>query len=469
MLGDADTIRARARDLVRSNPFAQGIVRARLRNVIGCGIRPQARIETAAGKPREAVNRQIEELWDRWQKRADLGGRLTFYEIQRLVYREVDEAGEVLLHFVEDRGDRSRPLPLAIELIDIDRLAADYLFPRSVNTDNGNEVRRGVEIDRQGRAVAYWLYDSHPQDLNTFIARPKRHLADEFLHIYRVERVGQTRGVSMFAPVIRALKDIGYYVENELQASAVAACFTAAIKTVDGPASGSLVDTLDDSASDTDGNRFEYLQPGMVARLFPGEEVETINPMRPNAAAEPWINLILRMMAIGTGLSYERLSRDYSGTNFSSNRAGDLEDRREFRPDQEWIIGDLCEPVWQRFLVSAVIERKVPITDLQLLASFDRYCRCAWQAPGWEWVDPQKEATASVVALRNNLTTLAEELGKRGRDLHDTLEQRKREKDLLAEMGLTEAADVPGVETSLETPEGQTVEEPEEEMAGAQS
>ena len=51
-------------------------------------------------------------------------------------------------------------------------------------------------------------------------------------------------------------------------------------------------------------------------------------------------------------------------------------------------------------------------------------------------MDPTKEAQASQLALDANLTTLADELGARGRDLVETLEQRKREKELITSLGL---------------------------------
>ena len=437
----ASTIRARARDLVRNNAYARGILRARVRNVVGCGIKPQSRIVDASQEPVERLNEQIEELFGRWCKMADATGRLTFYEVQRLAYQEVDEAGECLIHFTTLAEDRSRPVSLALELIDADRLADDYMGPRI--RPGENEIRRGVEVDPLGRPVAYWIYPNHPSDVTGAYAMPVRMPANEFIHLYRSERIGQTRGVSLFAPVVTWLKHLGYYVENELQASAVASCFTAVVKTLGGGSDGALLATSDTDTSDTDGNRFEYLQPGMVARLMPGEEIETVNPGRPNASADAWINLILRSIAVGAGLSYERLARDYTQTNYSSARASDLEDRKEFRADQDWLVSHLCEPVWQRFIEAAVLEGKLPITSEQLIEDYSGWTRHTWQTPGWEWVDPVKEAQASGLALQSNLTTLSDELGSRGRDLHDTLRQLAREKALKQELGLsaTEKAD----------------------------
>ena len=440
LLSNADIVRARVRDLVRNNAYAAGILRTIVRNVVGPGIKPQAMVLKGSirrpDEPDDKFNKAAELLWNRWQKRADVTGRMSFYEIQRLALREVHEAGEILVHFVRSE-DRSRPLPFALELIEADRLADDTLFSRSLNVDTGNEVRRGIEINAAGEPVAYWIYPKHPNDINTFATKPVRMDAGEFLHLFKSDRVGQTRGISTFAPIVRWLKDLHFYLENELQSSAVASCFSVAIKTVDGGAGGGLNDSIDADSTDTDGNQFEYLQPGMVARLLPEEEIEVINPTRQNSSSEAWINLMIRSMAVGVGLSFERLSRDYSKTNFSSNRASDLEDRREFRPEQDWLITHLCEPVWNRFIVSAVLHGADGFPgEFSLLENFEKWTAASWQPPGWEWVDPQKEAKASEIALGSCLTTLKDELGKRGKDLRETLEQKAREKKMMDELGL---------------------------------
>lgn len=435
LVSDASVIRARARDLVRNNAYARGIVNALLRNVVGCGIVPQARIVNANNEPIESLNDQIDTLFDRWAKVADAGGRLTFWEIQRLAYKEMIEAGECLIHFTTIEDDRSRPCSLALELIDSDRLADDSWVLRK-QVASGNELRRGVEVDSIGRPVAYWIYPGHPSDINIGFVTPQRIPASRFLHLYKLDRIGQTRGISLFAPIIGWLKSLGYYVDNELQASAVASCFTAVIKTMGGPADGGLLTGSDTGTTDADGNQFESIQPGMVARLLPGEDIAAVDPSRPNSAAEPWINLMLRSMSVGSGLSYERMAKDYTKTNYSSARSSDLEDRKEFKVDQEWLEYHLVGPVWQRFIEAAVDEERLPISAEQLVAGYDRFTAHAYQAPGWEWVDPVKEVQASQLALDANLTTLADELGARGRDMIDTLRQRQREKQLISDMGL---------------------------------
>lgn len=436
LLSDADKVRARARDLVRNNAYARGILRAAVRNIVGPGIRPQCRTELSEGRPNENYIKAVESLWSRWQMQADVTGRLSFYEIQQLVVSERWEAGELLIRMVEV-DDPKRPLPFALELIEADRFAPDARFPMN-RTDGGNEVRRGVELDSFGRPVAYWLYPYHPNDINGLYAEPKRYPASEFIHLFRSTRIGQTRGISEFAPVVRWVKNLDRYMDNELASSAVASCFSVAIKTLSAGADGGIAGPSSQDSQDENSNSFEYIEPGLVARLFPDEEVQVINPSRGQSEASSWLMLMLRSIGVGTGLSYERLTRDYSQTNYSSNRASDLEDRREFRTEQQWLIKSLCVPVWIRFLSSAVFQEKDGFPDArEFLASFENWTRHDWQPPGWEWVDPQKEVTAKSMAVEKNMTTLASVCGETGNDWRDVLRQRAVENAFAKELGAT--------------------------------
>lgn len=176
----------------------------------------------------------------------------------------------------------------------------------------------------------------------------------------------------------------------------------------------------------------------MVVHLQPGESVESINPGRPNSAAEPWINLILRGIAVGTGLSYETVSRDYSKTNYSSSRTSQLEDRRRFRIWQRYLVNHLCQPVWDRFCESAALHgRKDFPTMAELLEDRRRFATVEWQTPEWEWVDPQNEQQASQNSIDALQSTYQAELGNRGRSWRQVFYQRAKEEQLKRELGLT--------------------------------
>ena len=60
----------------------------------------------------------------------------------------------------------------------------------------------------------------------------------------------------------------------------------------------------------------------------------------------------------------------------------------------------------------------------------------SWIAPGWEWVDPLKEAQAAEVGLKNGIVTYSDLYASEGKDWEESLEQRKREQDKIKELGL---------------------------------
>lgn len=436
----ADAMRSWARELVRNNSYAWGCLDTLVSSVVGCGIRAQSVYETPEGEDVEPVNDIRDATWERWCEVCEVNGQLTFAEIQALALREMAEAGEVLirLHRMSSKESRgiSRPVPLALELVEADRLAGekDNYAARIVAKD-GNRIIRGVELDAKNRVVAYWIYSDHPLQPYAITRTPERVSANEILHLFRKDRVGQTRGISWFSPVLAWLRDLGTYVENELQASAVASCFTVAIKS-DSPI-GSLVDPDGGDSADAAGNRYDYLQPGMIMHLNPNESIESANPGRPNSASEPWISLMLRGIAVGFGLSYEIVARDYSQTNYSSNRASQLEDRRRFRRIQAYLKTHLCQPVWDAFCDQAALADVDGFaSSSELLEDRRKFSPVEWQTPEWEWVDPGVEQSSAQAAIDAFMSDYQTELGSRGRSWRAVFYQRAKEDRLRRQLGL---------------------------------
>lgn len=458
MLGKAEIVRDRARDLVRNNAYARGALDAIVANVVGCGIIPRPALAD------DKQNEKISTAWNRWCEQADVTGRLHFYEMQAIVLRELIEAGEDLVHFVSD-SDRFRVSPLALELIESERIATDRDTAMiQKRPDSGNEIRRGVELNSAGKAVGYWLYPSAPNGIYNITTISERLDAKDVLHLYRQDRIGQTRGVSWLAPAVLWLRDLGIYVENELQASAVASCFGVVITTVDsGDSWGDLQTPDGEDSADSNDNPFTRLQPGLVSHLMPGESIETVNPTRPNAAADPWIALILRSISVGMGLSYELVSRDYSRTNYSSNRASALEDRRRFRPIQKFLIWHLCQPVYREFFASCVMKGVDGFPEpIEFVQDPNAWLRVNWRTPGWEWVDPYKEVMAAKVAVDELFASHGDIIESSfGGDLRETWGELAQENTLRTQLKLVKAEEKPQslpVDEGKEDNEDATVE-----------
>lgn len=457
----ADAMRSWARSLVRDNAYAWNVVDTIVSNVIGSGITAQSAFETKSGEDIEATNLARDKAWQEWCEVCDINGELTFLEIQALCQREIVEAGEVLIRLIKTPKKEyqgfSRPVPLAIELIEADRISNNHdSFAVRAARESGNRVIRGVELDAKGKAIAYWIYPEHPNSPYTVKNQiPERVPATEILHLYRKDRVGQSRGISWFAPVMSDLRDLATYKDNELQASAISSCFMGFIKS-DNPTPGLLGPAGTDS-TDRNGNQLDYIEPGIIARLGENESIEFANPGRPNGNSQPWISLILRGVCAGTGTNYEAVSKDFSNTSYSSSRTSKLEDKPRGKRWQNYMIWHCCQPVWDEFCNAAAREGlpKFP-SSLELLEDRRAAAPVEWQRPEQPWVDPEAEQKSAEGAVNSHMSTLQEVVGSRGGSWRAVLYQQAKEQKLRYELNLlTEAertAQMMAAQTGAEGP-----------------
>lgn len=456
----ADRLRAWAREFVRNNAYAWGVVDTIVSSVVGCGIKAQSVVETPAGDDIEDINDIRDKVWTDWCEVCDINGRLTLDEMQALAKREIVEAGECIIRVIRTPSKKYRgilrPVPLALQLIEADQLAGDkdnYAMGLAPHAEN--RIVRGVEVDDTGKPVAYWIYEDHPLQPYAVSRTPKRIPASEIIHLFRQDRIGQTRGVTWFAPVVAPIRDLATYLDNELQASAIASCYTMAIKTE--TPMGDLLDPDGGEVVDVAGNSITHVEPGLIVKLRPGESVEGINPGRPASGAEPWINLILRQIAVGTGLSFETVARDYSGTTYSASRTSQLEDRRRFRCWQQYLIRHMLQPIWDAFFDSAAISGIDGFpTSEDLLNDRRKAAPVEWQTPEWEWVDPQTEQSAAQSSIDNFMSTYQSELGSRGKNFRQVFYQRAKEDRLRRELGLLSPQEQQLQVSAAQTNQGQS-------------
>ena len=67
---------------------------------------------------------------------------------------------------------------------------------------------------------------------------------------------------------------------------------------------------------------------------------------------------------------------------------------------------------------------------------FDKFASPKWQARGWEWVDPLKDAKANLQELQMGTKSRADILAEKGKDIEDVFEQLKAESDLAMSVGI---------------------------------
>lgn len=418
-----DTIRARGRDLERNSDITESMINPFERNVIGTGIMPQAKVLKHDGTEDDALNRQIEDLWEEWcrAKNCDVTGHQCFDEFQAMAVRRLKVDGGIIFVKVYTNDG---VLPFKLQAKEVDELDTSYQL---ISGMDGNRVVDGIELNSYNKPVAYYFKQYTPDGYYT--GKTERIEAQRVIYLWRKKRPSQIREVSELSHTLPRVKEVNEFVEAVSVKERILACLSVFItkQTPNLPTGRGSVDKKS-------GYQVRTISPGMIQELNPGDKVETVNPSGQASNAREFIMSQQRMAGAGQGLSYEVTSRDMSQVNYSSARQGYLEDQKTYQMLQKFIIDHFCHEVYTEFIISAVLKGELLIKDFW--KDKRRYMRHEWITPGWSWIDPLKETKANIAGIEAGFNTLKDICGAQGKDWKDVLAQRKKEQDYAEELGI---------------------------------
>lgn len=415
-------LQKRSRNAVRNNAYATGAKETYVSNLVGTGIRPQWQ------------NKEIQELWETWVQECDADGVNCFYGLQSLAAGAQFEAGEVLGRFRYRRTSDGLSVPLQLQLIESEHLDPTY----SAVTDR-QLIKMGIEFNAIGKRSAYWLWQHHPHEyLAQQANRRKRVPADDVIHLYRRTRPGQIRGVPELSSVIVRLYEIDEMQDALLARQKLAQLFAAFIQRKpdhdpddEGPHFGLPADPY----GEEEGEQLDEFVPGALHYLEDGEEVQFSNPPDIGAHYSDWLRTELLAVARGAGITYEQLTNDLKGVNYSSIRAGLLEFRRRAEALQaHLIVHQWCRKIAAKWLDVAVVSGSINLPDYWV--NRKKYLAIDWIAPKWAWVDPLKEVTADLLEVRAGFIPRSEAAGQRGWSLEQLDEEIRKSNQSADDHGL---------------------------------
>ena len=371
--GSREAIRNLARDFVRNRPYAARYVDVVATNVVGTGIQFSVRHDDLdrAGQI-DAVLRQHMGTTD-----IDARGECDLSQLQRIIIRGVVVDGEILARRRMRVGIFGRNLKLGFQ---IEVIEADHLDTAVVSWGQ-NVVIEGVEYGPTGAVEAYHLFDEHPGSSRLLKSlQSKRVPWQDVIHVRRFDRAAQSRGVSWLAPMILPMGELSDYQEAQILKQRMAALVAG------------VITTQEDAVGGKDGGAakgLEDLEPGALVTAPPGSTVTFTNPPRVEAYAE-FMREGLSSIAMAGGVTYESLSGNLSGVNFSSGRMGRMEMDRNVEAWQEMLmVAQFCRGVerWCReaWSLQPVLPREVLALD--------------WTAPRRALIDPGKEIDAAITEI----------------------------------------------------------------------
>lgn len=434
-------LRGRSRALIRDAPYAKRAKVAVVNNIIGTGIGMQAQARSPRGKLLDDVNDAIEAAWMEWcvGENCHTGGRLHFSDLERQLMGQVFEGGEIFVRKHRRRFGRSK-VPLALEIVEPERLAEDYT---QAVVRGDTMLKMGIEQDEFGRPLAFWIRRLHPNDVRYSIAQRTDQLykvsARDMYHLAVIDRWPQSRGEPWLHCGARRLNDMDGLSEAEIVAARGAASYMGIITNEDGEADLPPIDPDNPSEAYT----FD-LEPGAVEELPAGKKFDLVAPNRPNVNLDPFLRMMLREVAMGSHVSYEAISGDYSQSNLSSSRMGQQEIRDDYRALQQWFIRSFRQSLHQEWLETAVMAGAIPAIDINAyMTTPERFEAVAFKPRGWAYINPKEDVEAAGLAIRYGLSTRTHEIARYGNGLDREDIDALREQELAAEKakGLVYATD----------------------------
>jgi lambda family phage portal protein len=420
-------LRARARDLVRNNPYAAGIVSAFADNIIGWeGIRLRPRVTLPNGDQARTVNWEIERGWKEWDAEyATVDGVESWVEHTRLAVKSWVTDGEI---FERRRRGWDNPHGFAVELIDPDLLDEDF----NQQLPGGREIVMGIEMDAHGRRLAYHFWKHHPDEMGR---RERQRIdASEITHLFSRYRTGQARGYSMFAPVLTTIEMIDGLTEAELVASRYHASKMGFITSNTPEAVNAYATRL--ALQNQQGRESEprrvRIGPGIVEELIPGQSFESFDPQHPNDAFEAFLKVMHMGVARAFGLSYLTLTGDVGEANYSSMRAGLLPERDNWKVLQELVSRRLHRPVYRDWLGMALLSGALDLPSP--VAS--QYQAHEWRGRRWQWVDPSNDLEAFEREVRLGINSRQRGAAERGLDFETLIDETADDLDYAGQAGV---------------------------------
>lgn len=452
-----DTVVARARDLYRNTPVARSSVDGDVARHVGAGWRlrskPDHRALGISFEEATALGEAIETNFRLWandaQRRCHAGRRLSWGKMQRLMRRQrrIDGENLAVLRWIDDGG----PFATAVQLINTDRLCNEN------RAQDGPNKRQGIHFNTAGAPIAYDFLNAHPhdpyagRDAHTWVTVPRATPDGRpvVIHGFTDEEVGQSRGVSPFAPVLQIFRVTDKYIDSETASAVLGASIGAFIKSGFSPAEvaeslGSPQDVAaqgkgwQDIRMEHYGETPVYFGDVRIPVLPPGDEIELTNASRDTGPYAEFVKTAYQMIAAALGQTYPELAQNWDGLTYSTLRGAYnllwervAVDRAEFCDDT---IFPIFYAVTDEGFDRGYIE--TPPGAPEFWDMPEAYLAGDWIGPAQKHIDPVKGVQASEAAVDADLSTLENEAAGQGQDWREIIDQRAREQDYRRARGL---------------------------------
>lgn len=365
---DYYTLRKRSVQLFKENPYARGAIRRLLRNEVHTGLNLESNpIASIIGLSEEeatlwAENTEINyNLWAEDPEQCDFKKRDTLGKIAENARMTALISGDVV---VVVRINRKTGLP-HIELIDGTRVINPFGQTHAVN---GNKIVHGVELNKNGRHVAYHITtikDGKTKNERIPCKGEKSGRRISWMIYGSDKRLDEVRGEPILALVLYMLKELDRYKDAEQRAAVINAMIPLFVSKAEksvgstpfgkGAVKEGEISVIDDTGLTSRTVATTGNLPGMVMdELAFGEKIESFNTQRPNVNLQKFEETIINVFAWCLELPPEILRLLFTNS-FSASRQANTEFNIYLQYRFKTFGDEFYQPIYKELIITYVL------------------------------------------------------------------------------------------------------------------
>ena len=387
------TLRDRSSQLFNENLYARGLIRRLVTNVINTGLTLEATpVSDLLELDEDHLNEWSEDvenrftIWGKSPRVCDFTGKRTFGAMQRDIKQEALIEGDVLVVL---RQSTALNLP-QVQVIK----GGSIQTPIDYKPKEGHRLVHGVELDSADRHVAFHVRqaDGTSKRVEAYGKRSGRKVA--WLVYGCDKRMDEVRGYPLLALILQSLKELDRYRDSAQRKAVVNSILALFIKrdkatmsslALSGGASRkeNVVKQSEDGKQRT--LKFSDYIPGLaLEELGVGEDICAHTSAGTDINFPTFEAAVINAIAWACEIPPEVLTLAFQN-NYSASRGAVNELKLFLIKERLWDSEQFCEPVYQEWLISQVLLRKINAPGLleswRSLSDYDTFG--AWVSSDW--------------------------------------------------------------------------------------
>lgn len=394
--------------------YVSRLIEGTVRYSIGSGLVP------SASTTDPAFNERADRSFEEWaqEKLVDVTGENNFYGLQKLAASEMMADGEVFAVKCKLEGYCQLQLLKTHQVGDL---------PWSIQRD---AFRDGLRLNEFGRVLGYRVLQDGPRGIGSYGMTRLDYNAEDIIHIFDPERIGQRRGLPWMYHGVNCCIDILDLNALEKVAAKLHSYFAAAITTPEGEKPKGLTGNLPAAkkANNADNDKLtrqyhDFLGGGAMPVLKDGEKIDFFASNRPSTTFAGFIDYLKSDVCAGWGVQ-NGFWEAVSGMNGQALRFVLVDASWLFEDVQQLVVDRFCDPVRKWVIANAIMKGELA------LGRDPQWWACEWQGPQKITVDRSRDGNLEISLVNNGMMTLDEFWKSRG---YNPRKMRRKRIDELAE------------------------------------